>query len=503
MGFDWLAYLAQFPPKLLRDPRGRRELTRNRPLLFSLLYLRHHLSSPETGDRISFSRFHLDFFEHAKQWARRDLGPAEIREAWIAPRGSGKSTLAFLATPLWALSHQHRMFVLAFADSATQAEKHLTSAKREIDSNELLRRDYPELCRPAARPTGATLADNRSLYIAESGAVFSAMGIDSSVLGAKIGSRRPDLLLFDDVEPSGSNYSAYQKDKRLATITDAVFPMNDRAVVQICGTVTMPGSIIHDCARVIQQPGEEPAQWVVDEKIRAHTYPAIMHDPDTGLEVSLWPERWNLAYMQSIASTRSFRLNMMNDPLAADGEYWQVGDFRHGEVPGLTAQLLSIDPAVTDRSKSDFTGLAVIGYSAPLQRCVVRYARAVKIPPGEQLRQLVLAILDEFPHTQGVLVEINQGGSVWDAILHDLPVKLKTVHQSAPKESRAADLLTHYQRGRVYHEQPLAALESQMVSFPKGANDDLVDAVGSGVAVFLDKLLRPKKTAGARVASYV
>jgi phage terminase large subunit-like protein len=87
----------------------------------------------------------------------------------------------------------------------------------------------------------------------------------------------------------------------------------------------------------------------------------------------------------------------------------------------------------------------------------------------------------------GVVVESNQGGDTWKAILHSLPVKLSTVHQSIPKEIRAADLLNLYQRGRVFHEQRLPAAEEQMVSFPKGPNDDIVDAIGTGVAKFMGK----------------
>jgi hypothetical protein len=42
-----------------------------------------------------------------------------------------------------------------------------------------------------------------------------------------------------------------------------------------------------------------------------------------------------------------------------------------------------------------------------------------------------------------------------------------------------------------------------MVSFPKGLNDDVVDAVGSRVAVFLDKFLRPRKRSGGNGQSYL
>ena len=43
------------------------------------------------------------------------------------------------------------------------------------------------------------MADRVSLYHARSGFVFAAAGMDSSNLGMKVGDRRPDLLILDDI----------------------------------------------------------------------------------------------------------------------------------------------------------------------------------------------------------------------------------------------------------------------------------------------------------------
>src|SRR5690606_5628672 len=286
---------------------ARRLLTRMDPQLFALIYLSKHLRGPETGDSVSFSRFHVELADSAKQWARRDLGPREHREAWVAPRGSGKSTWLFCILPMWALAHGHRRYVAAFADSGPQATQHLISFKRELDTNELLRFDFPKLCAPARRPGGVNVSDNQNLMISESGAVFQAKGIDSSTLGAKVGNQRPDVILFDDIEPDASNYSAYQKEKRLDTVLNAVFPMNLNAVVLFAGTTTMHGSIIHDLVRQVTEPTDAPA-WPRGEKIRTRYYPAILQ-LDDGTEASLWPQRWTLDFLESIRSTRSYALN--------------------------------------------------------------------------------------------------------------------------------------------------------------------------------------------------
>lgn len=482
--FDLAEYLAQFDPRLLRDPDGRRILTRLDPLLFALLYLPHHLRGKETEDQITFSEFHLDIVDQALQWPFPSNEPGVDRDAYVAPRGVGKSTWFFLALPLWAAAHGHRRFAAAFADSATQAETHLGTFKHELETNALLRADFPELCTPLVRNGGTKAADNRGMYQASSGFVFAARGIDSSALGLKVGTLRPDLLILDDIEPDEASYSLLLKDKRLSTLLDAILPLNVYARVVVVGTVTMGGSLVHELVQSITQPGEM-ASWIKDEGFRAHYYPALVTDPETGDERSIWPAKWSLDYLRSIRHTRSFLKNYMNDPMGADGEYWRPEDFKHAEVKALTRQVLSIDPAVTTTEKSDFTGLAVVAFSALEKRCVVRDAWELRIQPGKALRDKVIQILETYPETAGVLVETNQGGDTWKAILHGLPVPVHTIHNSVRKEVRAAKLLTRYQRGYVVHEKPLRAAEAQMVGFPKAPHDDLVDAIGNGVDALL------------------
>jgi phage terminase large subunit-like protein len=497
--FDLSAYLTRFDADaLVRSPDYRRAVTRVDPLAFSLVYLPHHLRGDETGGQVTFSEFHLDLFDQAKRWIVPDTRPAQHRDAYVAPRGAGKSTLLFLVLPLWAAAHGWRKFVAAFADSAAQAEMHLASFKHELDTNVLLRADFPDLCRPMRRPTGMVAADRAGMLVTKAGFTFAARGIDAASLGMKVGEKRPDLMILDDIEPDESSYSAYQKEKRERTLLDAILPLNVYARVALVGTVTMPGSLIHDLVKTRTLPEETPAEWVSSESFTCHYYPAILDNGD-GTERSIWPAKWPLDYLQGIRHTRAFRKNMQNDPMGADGDYWQVEDFTYGLPVPLTHQLLSIDPAVTSKRKSDFTALAVIGHSKPRRECVVRWARTFKIPPGEQLRTLVLRTLEAYPDVAGVVVETNQGGDTWRAILHGLPVVLRTVHQHEAKEVRAARLLNHYQRRRVMHEQRLPAVEEQMVAFPKAPNDDLVDAVGTGVEVFLGK----KNVASIVAASYV
>jgi phage terminase large subunit-like protein len=340
------------------------------------------------------------------------------------------------------------------------------------------------------------------MYVAKSGFTFAARGIDSSSLGMKVDEQRPDLLLCDDIEPDESSYSPELAAKRKTTLVDAIFPLNIYARVVICGTVTMPGSIIHQLVKHAR--GIQTEDWIREEGIRAHYSAPIVQRPD-GTERSMWPAKWPLAYLKQIEHTRSYAKNMANDPLAADGALWSPDDFRYPHadegVDPVTHMMLSIDPATTAKRASDFTGLAVVSWSARHRRCTVHAALAVKVQPGPLLRDRVLALLDEYPEIGLILIEVNQGGDTWQAVLHHMPVRVKTVTQSENKFTRAEGVLNHYQRGRVIHARRLVEAEQQMCTFPKGPNDDMVDAVGSAVRRFIP-VAKKQAAPSASQASY-
>lgn len=501
----------------LGEPSCRIDWTRDEPLLFALTYMGHSLKMPAPIDEaegsgseegvISMCDFHWELCEHARDWSAKPAskyGPAEARDAYIAPRDAGKSTWLFKILPMWAAAHGHTRFIAAFADSGPQAKKHLSSFKRELESNKLLQKDYPELCAPLKRRGNVNVSDTQELYQASSGFVFAASGADTSVLGMKVEDQRPDLIILDDLEPDESSYSDYQAGQRLSTLTDAILPLNIRARVILSGTVTMPGSITHQLVKTKLNKDELPEEWIVTEKFKVHHFKPIVTD-DEGNERSLWPEKWPMSWLNTVRHTRSFAKNYNNDPLAMDGQYWTRDDFTYDSLP-CTRTVLSIDGAVTKKATSDFTALAVVGATGepaghPRRRCEVKYAMAFKLT-GAALRNQVLKVLEMYPEISVILIEGNQGGELWREVLHHMPVKIVIFNNSEPKEVRAGRVHALYQRvpTRVVHTQRLQAAEEQMVGFPRLKNDDIVDAIGNPILKFLKPVKVQQR--GARSVSY-
>lgn len=476
-----LQTLSVLPDGWHLSPHGRRLVTYDRPDVFSYVYLRHHLRGPETAGRVTYADCHHEWYQHMAQWQQPVGSPRDWRRAYVAPRASAKTTHWYLFAPLWSLAHGHSRFVAAFADAATQAETHLATLRKELMTNTLLRTDYPDLCTPAGT------FDNRTTYQSKSGAVFAARGIDAASLGLKMGERRPDVLIFDDVEKGEGTYSAWQAAQRLKTIQDVVLPLNESARAVLVGTVTMPGSIVHQMVR-------GKSEWVKDDNWSVYHYPALYDS--YGNPKSIWPEKWSVEYLLSIQHTRGFAKNFMNEPLTDDGDYWKPEDIRYTDSDeDYPRTMLSIDPAVSDKRTSDNSAVALLSQRND-GRVVLRGVTAVKAT-GRDLRAVVERLLLAHPEIRVVLVEVNQGGDLWKGVFAGLPVLVRTTWSSEPKPVRAARLLEDYQAGRVLHQQGWDDRETvqELCAFPRGINDDRVDAIGAGARYFI-----PQKSSRLRIA---
>lgn len=485
--FSLERYLAKFDPRLLETSEGRRIATRLDPLLFALLYMPHHLRSEQTGGKITLSDFHLNLLRQGRDWLLPLDVPKKYRDVYIAPRDAGKTTWLYGVLPLWAAAHRHYTFIAAFSDSGAQAEQHLASFRNELENNTLLQIDHPSLCTPKRRDGGVPVANNANQIYQRNEFTFIAKGIDSGALGMKVDTRRPQLIILDDIERGEGTYTPYQAEMRLKTVLDTVLPMNIFARIIIVGTVTMNGSIIHQMVKKAIEPSEDDPSWIEEENFKIHYHAPIISEDD-GRERSMWPTRWPLDFLKSIQHTRSYKKNFENLPVSTDTEYWDDDDFQYGDLHTSKTGLF-IDPATTSKKSSDFTGLAVVGMSPPtesfrLRRCLLKWAKAVKLPP-DKLRDLVIQTLNDFPEIGVVVVEVNQGGDLWYTALHNLPVKLKVITVSEPKDQRASRLLSQYERNRVMHLKRFPNVENQMISYPNSVNDDLIDAVGMGVTYYL------------------
>ena len=245
--------------------------------------------------------FHLGWSEdHLK--AIRMIEQAVLHGGLFAlamPRGSGKSSLAEVAC-LWSLLYGHREFVMLIGATEGAALEMLDSIKTELEVNEFLGEDFPEVVFPIHALEGISNRCHGQLYkgertritwtsneivlptIAESpasGAVVRVAGITGRIRGMKYKKPdgrtvRPSLVIIDDPQTSESAGSLEQTRKRVRVLAGDVLglagPGQKISGIMPC-TVIRPG----DMAEQILSRDKHP-EWNGEKTKLVYQFPKNM-----------------------------------------------------------------------------------------------------------------------------------------------------------------------------------------------------------------------------------
>ena len=121
--------------RLLSDVgKVRREMASMFIDAFARTYFKDYL-------KYALSTAHHEIY-HLLQGALRKRGQ---RIALAGPRGLGKSTLATLIYLLYCVCYQLERFIVIISDTSDQAVRLLEIVRKELETNELLLEDFPEL----------------------------------------------------------------------------------------------------------------------------------------------------------------------------------------------------------------------------------------------------------------------------------------------------------------------------------------------------------------------
>lgn len=204
--------------------------------------------------------------------------------ALAMPRGSGKSSLCE-AGGVWSILYGHRDFVTLIGATEGAALEIMDSIKTELESNEMLTADFPEVCYPIQQLEGIANRCAGQLYhgvrtritwtaneivlptIAESqasGMIIRVAGLTGRIRGMKFKrsdgrSVRPSLVIVDDPQTTESANSIEQTRKRLRILNSDVLGLAGPGK-KISGL--MPCTIIRvgDMADQVLDKGKHP-EW--------------------------------------------------------------------------------------------------------------------------------------------------------------------------------------------------------------------------------------------------
>lgn len=403
-----------------------------------------------------------------------------------APRGTGKTTSVGTGYASREICFQRKRFIVYVSFSSSHAMEQTEALKTELEENERIRMLFGDL---------KSEDWDKEAWTTSTGIRVWPRGMGQQIRGGRVrmpdGSyARPDLFIVDDLEDPSRASTEEQRLKTkqwfYASLMGAVDQADDSWEILMVGTLLHHQSLLAEILDEVAEADKSgrPTEWdavrleLFDDDKRS-LYPeyisdeqiAKMYDDFEGRNVldQLFMEYRNLPFDPA---KQTFR--------GENFQHFSEGDVNFKE-PGMVSLVL-IDPAKTVTEMSDETAIVGVTIDMNLHRIFVRDIVHGHFRPHDMFRQAVemaraldtytiayeTTTLHEFI-TQPLLDYCGKVGFMVN------PVEL-TARKS--KVERVGALEPYYRRGRVWHNKACStALEQQLLTYPKSAHWDIMDAL--------------------------
>ena len=408
-----------------------------------------------------------------------------IQSAIALPRGCAKSTVTSFLYVLWEALHKVEgkdLFITIISESQSQSINFLTRIKSALAKNPQIRKYYGDL-----GPNTAERWREDDIILAN-GTRITALGTGQKVRGNIQDDTRPNIIILDDFESETNAKTAEARQGNRKWIMEAVIP----SLNQLEGRVICIGTTIsEDCF----------LQWVKDAPDWHVIWKSVIDENGK----SIWPEMYPLHRIEQIRSgfehmgnLSGFFQEYMNQPQSPDdapfkptymktysgdleeidGKWWLDFD---GKRRVLNV-FMGVDLASAMGVRADYTVLATVGKDAYGNEYLLDLIRSKSNPALHP--DMIINAFKKWHH-QGVYIESvayqescrqHVRAKMVEEGIHIPGIERKITHRNS-KSERLISLVPLFAQGRFYFRGGDLEAQREFLSFPKGKNDDLLDAI--------------------------
>lgn len=209
------------------------------------------------------------------------------------------------------------------------------------------------------------------------------------------------------------------------------------------------------------------------------------YNPDGSL---FFPEKLSHEFLESSKRAMGsyiFANQYLNEIVPSDRQTFKRTWFKyHQEVPPIRNTFVFIDPALSEADTADYTGIVVVQVDVNGDWHIV-YAKRHRLNPTE-LVQFVFKLNEEWkPQVIGIEEVAFQ-----KVLLYFLGEEMRRRGIVVPatgikyppdkgKQARILSLVPRFEWGHIFLGQGLTDLEIELLQFPRGSHDDLIDSLAS------------------------
>ncbi len=468
---------------------------------FAQMYFPHHLTQKPSP---MHDQLYEKFGARILQAEATGLGGKEVQ---AAPRGHAKSTLTTLILPLWCIVSRHRRFIVVISDTTEQAEEFLESIKAELAVNERLREDFPLACGEGRTWQAGKILTNNGVKVA-------CWGKRKRLRGVRFGSRRPDLVILDDLENDENVDSPEQREKDRKWFFKAVMKVGGKYTVYlVIGTILHYDSLL---ARLLKRPGWTGKKWQAviqwSNSPLWQRWETLFSNPDNaeaekeadqffashrdamlkGTQV-LWPEVEPYDYLMKMRVSDGpayFDSEKQNEPVNPDDCLFQEDWFSFYDLDEMVLRLAdgkyqgfycAIDPSMGGASRKSDPSAILIGGVRENGVIDVLTADIQKRHPDRIMEDL-FHYHEQYHFDRIVIEEVQFQELFKDQVIREgakrgIYLAVQGVRPHADKTLRISKLQAHIKNGLIRFSKHDRVLLDQLKYFPKADHDDGPDAL--------------------------
>ena len=408
----------------------------------------------------------------------------------LMPRNCFKTSMITIGESVRQIVLNPDIRILIAHEVFEVAKRYISEIRGHFERNELFRETYGDFVGKQWREDYFIVSKRKRN---QKEPTVSCAGIDVVKVGQHF-----DLIIADDIVTQNNITTKEQMEKVIDFYKLAL------SLLDIGGKLIIVGTRWHfnDLYNHILE----------EEKHRFNFLIQSSYNPDGSLWFPNWLTENYLDNMKKSQGSYKFSCLYKNSPIDDESATFRKDNLKYYTQSGkrlipegtgkgyLTSECniyLTIDPAISQTKQADFTGMVVVAVD-PDSRKFVLWAKKYKFQPKELIDEIFR--LWEIFSPQEIGIEVAVFQKLLKFFLFEemkrrrkyLPI-IELKSEAKSKEMRISSLQPFFEMGEIYLKREFYDLEDEILRFPVGKHDDILDALAYQTSLWVTPSISKKE----------